>query len=90
MEENRKDPNNNTPPEGERSKSSVGPAVVIALALVLLFGNTQYLTDLMAGRNVIVFICTFVGVNAVLEMLAATAVTGALCATLEKARLIGR
>ncbi len=59
-------------------------------ALVLLFGNTQYLTDLMAGRNVIVFICTFVGINAVLEMLAATAVTGALCATLEKARLIGR
>ena len=59
-------------------------------ALVLLFGNTQYLTDLMAGRNVIVFICTFVGVNAVLEMIAATAVTGALCATLEKARLIGR
>ena len=59
-------------------------------ALVLLFGNNQYLTDLMAGRNVIVFICTFVGVNAVLEMLAATAVTGALCATLEKARLIGR
>ena len=59
-------------------------------ALVLLFGNTQYLTDLMAGRNVIVFICTFVGVNAVFEMLAATAVTGALCATLEKARLIGR
>lgn len=59
-------------------------------ALVLLFGDTQYLTDLMAGRNVIVFICTFVGVNAVLEMLAATAVTGALCATLERARLIGR
>ena len=59
-------------------------------ALVLLFGNTQYLTDLMAGRNVIVFICTFVGVNAVFEMLAATAVTAALCATLEKARLIGR
>ena len=59
-------------------------------ALVLLFGNTQYLTDLMAGRNVIVFICTFVGINAVFEMLAATAVTGALCATLEKARLMGR
>lgn len=59
-------------------------------ALVLLFGNTQYLTDLMAGRNVIVFICTFVGINAVFEMLAATAVTGALCAALEKARLMGR
>ena len=59
-------------------------------ALVLLFGNTQYLTDLMAGRNVVVFICTFVGINAVFEMLASTVITGALCATLEKARLMGR
>ncbi len=59
-------------------------------ALVLLFGNTQYLTDLMAGRNVLVFICTFVGINAVFEMLASTVVTAALCATLEKARLMGR
>lgn len=59
-------------------------------ALVLLFGNTQYLTDLIDGRNVIVFICTFVGINAVVEMLASTVVTAALCAALEKARLMGR
>ncbi len=59
-------------------------------ALVLLFGNTQYLQDVMAGRNVIVFICTFVGINAVFEMLASTVITGALCSTLEKARLMGR
>ena len=58
-------------------------------ALILLYGNTQYLTDLMAGRNVIVFICTFVGVNAVAEMLVSTAVTAALCTALERARLMG-
>lgn len=59
-------------------------------ALVLLFGDTQYVQDLMGGRNVVVFVCTFVGVNAVLEMLASTLITGALCATLERARLIRR
>lgn len=59
-------------------------------ALVLLFGNTQYLQDAMAGRSVLVYICTLVGVNAIFEMLASTVITGALCATLEKARLMGR
>ncbi len=59
-------------------------------ALVLLFGNTQYLTDVMAGRNVLVFICTFVGINAVFEAIATTVVNAALCATLERARLMGR
>lgn len=58
-------------------------------ALILLYGNTQYLADLIAGRNIIVFVCTFVGVNAVAEMLASTAVTGALCTALERARLMG-
>lgn len=58
-------------------------------ALVLLFGNTQYLQDVMAGKSVILFICTFVGINAVAEMIVSTLVTGALCSTLEKARLMG-
>ena len=58
-------------------------------ALILLYGNTQYLTDLIAGRNVIVFVCTFVGINAVAEMLVSTVVTGALCTALERARLLG-
>ena len=59
-------------------------------ALVLLFGDTQYLSDVMAGRNALVFICTYVGINAVAEMLASTLVTGALCATLERAGLLKR
>ena len=51
MEENRKDPNNNNskPPEGEKPKPSMGPAIIIALVLVVLFGwiynavsNSQY------------------------------------------------
>lgn len=59
-------------------------------ALVGLFGNTEYIQGLMNGANVIVFICTFVGVNAVFEMLAATLIVGVLGRTLEKARLLGR
>lgn len=59
-------------------------------ALLLLFGDTQYLTDLVAGRNVIVFICTYVGINAVAEMLASTLVVGALVATLDRAGLLKR
>ena len=59
-------------------------------ALILLFGNTQYMTDLIAGRNVIVFVCTFVGVNAVAEALATTVVTGALTVALERSGLLRR
>jgi uncharacterized membrane protein len=50
--------------------------VLFMLALVLLFGNTEYIRDLMDGRNVILFICAFVGVNAVVEMFATTATVG--------------
>lgn len=46
------------------------------LALIVCFGHTEYVQGLIAGRNVIVFICAFVGINAVVEMLAATAVVG--------------
>jgi len=59
-------------------------------ALVLLFGNTEYIQSQMGGKNVILFICTFVGINAVVEMLVSTFVTGILCTTLKRARLIGR
>jgi hypothetical protein len=52
--------------------------VLFMTALVLLFGNTAYLQGLIAGRNVIVFICAFVGINALVEMFAATAVVGLL------------
>ena len=64
--------------------------VLFMLALVLFFGNTEYLQGLIAGRNILVFICTFVGINAVFEMLASTAISGLLGKALEKARLLGR
>ena len=57
-------------------------------SLVLLFGNTQYMKDLMGGKNVLVFIVTFVGVNALVEMAASTIVTAAVGTALFKARLI--
>lgn len=53
-------------------------------SLVLLFGNTEYVQGLIAGRNVIVFICAFVGVNALVEMIAATAVVGIVGKVLHK------
>lgn len=57
-------------------------------ALVLLFGNTEYMQGLMGGQNVLVFICGFVGINAVCEMIASTIVTGAVGIALYKAHLI--
>jgi uncharacterized membrane protein len=53
-------------------------------ALVLLFGNTEYLQSLMGGRNVIVFICAFVGVNAVVEMFATCLIVGVVGRVLSK------
>ncbi len=57
-------------------------------ALVLLFGSTDYLQELIAGRNIFVFICTFVGINAVFEMIASTLITGAVGSALYKAKAI--
>lgn len=52
--------------------------VLFMLALVLLFGNTDYMQSLIGGKNVILFICGFVGINAVVEMIAATAAVGVI------------
>lgn len=57
-------------------------------ALVLLFGKTDYMQELIAGRNIIVFICTFVGINAVFEMIASSLVTGAVGSALYRAKAI--
>ena len=62
--------------------------VFFMTALVLLFGNTDYMQELIAGRNIIVFICTFVGINAVFEMIASTLITGAVGSALYKAKAI--
>ena len=57
-------------------------------ALVLLFGNTEYIQEMIGGRNIIVFICTFVGINAVCEMISSTVLTGAVGTALSRAHLI--
>lgn len=57
-------------------------------ALVVLFGNTEYVQNLVAGRNVILFVCTFVGINAIFEMLACTVISGAVGSALHKAGVI--
>lgn len=62
--------------------------VFFMTALVLLFGNTEYMQGLIGGKNIIVFICTFVGINAVFEMIAATVITGFVGFALYKAKLL--
>lgn len=62
--------------------------VFFMTALVGLFGNTEYIRGLVGGRNIILFICSFVGINAVFEMLASTVVTGMVGTALYRARLI--
>ena len=58
------------------------------LALVFLFGNTEYVQGLMKGKSVIPFIVSFVGVNAVSEMIVCTIITGAVGFALYQAKLI--
>lgn len=58
------------------------------LTLVLLFGNTEYMQTLIDGRNIIVFICAFVGINAVFETVAATLLTGSIGTALFKANVV--
>ncbi len=64
--------------------------VLFMTALVALFGNTEYVQGLMGGKNVILFICTFVGINAVVEMIVTTFAVGLLSAALEKTGFLRR
>ena len=59
-------------------------------ALGVLFGNTEYMQGLIGGKNIILFVCGFVGINAVCEMVSSTIITGAVGFALLKARLINR
>ena len=58
--------------------------VLFMSALVLLFGRTEYLQGLIAGRNILLFICAFVGINAVVEMIAASMIVGIVGKVLSK------
>ena len=57
-------------------------------ALVLIFGNTSYVKGLIGGKNVIIWICATVGVNAVFEMITATILTGIIGIALHRAKLL--
>lgn len=57
-------------------------------ALVLLFGQTEYVQGLIGGRSVLVYICASIGVNAVVEMISSTVITGAVGTAMYKAKLI--
>ncbi len=62
--------------------------VLFMASLVLLFGKTDYMQELIDGRNILVFICAFVGINAVFEMLASTVITGSIGSILYKSKII--
>ena len=57
-------------------------------SLILLFGNTEYVQGLIGGQNIFIFVCTFVGINAVAEFITSTVITGAVGSALVKAKLI--
>ena len=56
--------------------------------LVILFGQTEFMQNQMAGRGVLAYLIASIGVNAVVEMAVAALVTGAAGAALKKARMI--
>ena len=60
-------------------------------ALVLLFGHTEYVQGLMektGSHNFLVFTVLFVGINAVVEMLASTVISGFVGSALYHAKIL--
>ena len=57
-------------------------------ALVVMFGNTELIQNLMGGHNIIIGCCLMVGVNAICEMVSSTIITAAVGTALSKAHLI--
>lgn len=64
--------------------AALSNTVLFMSALVLLFGRTEYVQGLIGGRNVILFICAFVGINAVVEMIACSLIVGVVGKVLAK------
>ncbi len=62
--------------------------VLFTGTLLLLFYNTEYIQEMIGGRSLLVFLCAFVGINAVFEMIASTILTGAVGIMLYKARFV--
>lgn len=62
--------------------------ILFMSALVLLFGNTDYMKDTMAGKSFLAYMVASISGNAVFEMIAATLLTGAIGFALYKSKLI--
>lgn len=60
------------------------------ISLIVLFGNTEYMQNLIGGRNVILFCVTFVGINAVCEAISSTVISGAVGAALYKSHILSQ
>ncbi len=69
--------------------AAVFNTVLFMTSLMLIFGRTPELTQMRGGMNILAFMCAFVGINAVFEIIACTALTSAVASTLKKAKLIG-
>ncbi len=61
--------------------------VFFVATLLLLFGGDPYIKDMIAGRNILIFACVFVGINAVFEIIASTVVTTAVGVPLLKSKI---
>lgn len=62
--------------------------VFFMTSLMLLFGKTPLIMDMRGEMNIIAFMCAFVGINAVFEIVASTIITGGVGTALLKAKLI--
>jgi hypothetical protein len=72
--------------------SAIFNTIFYMTTLIMLFGKTDvimsYREALAPGKNVILFVFAFVGINAVAEMISSTILTGAIGTALSKARLL--
>ena len=62
--------------------------VLFMTFLVVLFSGTEYMQGLIGGQNILLWICAFVGVNSVVEMIASTLITAAVGTALYKAHIL--
>ena len=68
--------------------SALFNTILFMSLLVILFNQTDFMQNSMAGRGFLAYIVASVGINAVVEMIVAAVVTGAVGTALRKARLI--
>ena len=81
--------------EKARKEGRVAKSQEISSSLVLLFGNTDYIKGLFEAKGqsqtftgTLVFICLFVGINAVMEMVVNTVVCGGVGTALYQSHIL--